>query len=328
MRALLLESYNAPFTLTEIPRPVPSMGHVLVRIMASGVNPLDTKIRSGSAGHAQVTLPAVLGMDLAGVVEEVAPDVTAFKPGDEVYGMTGGVGGLQGSLAEFASVDANLLALKPSNLSMREAAALPLVVITAWEGLVDRAQVHAGQKVLIHAGAGGVGHVAVQIAQAYGAKVFATVSAAKKSIVEAFGATAINYQTTPVEAYMAEHTSGEGFDIVYDTVGGATLDASFQAVKIYSGHAISCLGWGAHKLAPLSFREATYSGVFTLLPMLTGRGRAHHGQILREAAQLAESGKLKPLLHSERFTFETAMEAHQLVESGTAIGKVVVDIAE
>jgi NADPH2:quinone reductase len=328
MRALLLESYNAPFTLTDIPRPVPSRDHVLVRIKASGVNPLDTKIRAGNGAHAQVTLPAVLGIDLAGVVEEVAPDVTAFKPGDEVYGMTGGVGGLQGSLAEFASVDANLLALKPSNLSMREAAALPLVVITAWEGLVDRAQVHAGQKVLIHAGAGGVGHVAVQIARAFGAEVFATVSAAKKSIVEKFGATAINYQTTPVEAYMAEHTSGEGFDIVYDTVGGATLDASFQAVKIYTGHAVSCLGWGAHKLAPLSFRGATYSGVFTLLPMLTGRGRAHHGQILQEATRLAEAGKLKPLLHSERFTFETALEAHQVVESGKTTGRVVVDIAE
>src|SRR5215813_1832209 len=193
MRALLLENYNAPFTLKDIPRPMPSAGQVLVRIMASGVNPLDTKIRAGAAAHARVTLPAVLGMDLAGVVEEVGTGVTAFKPGDEVYGMTGGVGGLQGSLAEFASVDADLLAIKPSNLSMREAAALPLIVITAWEGLVDRARVHAGQKVLIHAGAGGVGHVSIQIARAFGAEVFATVSAAKKAIVEEFGATSIDY---------------------------------------------------------------------------------------------------------------------------------------
>ena len=178
----------------------------------------------------------------------------------------------------------------------------PLVFITAWEGLVDRAQVHAAQKVLIHAGAGGVGHVAVQLAHALGAQVFATVSADKKKIVEGYGATAIDYRTTKVEAYVAEHTGGEGFDIVYDTVGGTTLDDSFQAVRTYTGHVVSCLGWGVHKLAPLSFRGATYSGVFTLLPMLSGKGRAHHGDILRAATKLAEAGKLTPLLSPERFT--------------------------
>jgi len=327
MQALVLESYNSAFVLTEIARPAPGKGQVLVRIMASGVNPLDTKIRSGNAAHAKVQLPAVLGMDLAGVVETPGPGVEAFRPGDKVYGLAGGIGGLQGSLAEFAAVDADLLALKPENLSMREAAALPLAFITAWEGLVDRAHVHAGQKVLIHAGAGGVGHLAVQVAHAAGAEVFATVSAEKAANAERFGATAINYQNTTLDEYLAEHTNGEGFDIVYDTVGGATLDASFAAVRTYTGHALSCLGWGAHPLAPLSFRGATYSGVFTLLPMLTGKGRAHHGEILREATKMANAGKLKPLLDSRRFTLETALDAHRVVESGKALGKVVVDIA-
>src|SRR5271170_3984580 len=164
-----------------LPRPALEANQVLVRISASGVNPLDTKIRAGQAAHARQPLPAVLGLDVAGTVEEVGPSVIAFSPGDEVYGMVGGVGGLQGTLAEFIAVDADLLALKPKNLSMREAAALPLSVITAWEGLVDRASVHADQQVLIHAGAGGVGHIAVQIAQSFGARVFATVSAEKKS---------------------------------------------------------------------------------------------------------------------------------------------------
>ena len=327
MRALVLESYNTEFVLTEIARPTPGKGQVLVRIMASGVNPLDTKIRSGNAAHAKVQLPAVLGMDLAGVVETVGPDVEAFRPGDKVYGLAGGIGGLQGSLAEFAAVDADLLALQPENISMREAAALPLGFITAWEGLVDRAHVHAGQKVLIHAGAGGVGHVAVQVAHAAGAEVFATVSAEKIAIAERFGATAINYQNTTLDEYLAEHTNGEGFDIVYDTVGGATLDASFAAGRTYTGHALSCLGWGTHGLAPLSFRGATYSGVFTLLPMLTGKGRAHQGEILREATKMANAGKLKPLLDSRRFTLETALDAHRVVESGKALGKVVVDVA-
>jgi NADPH2:quinone reductase len=252
--------------------------------------------------------------------------VTAFKPGDEVYGMTGGVGGLQGSLAEFAAVDADLLAIKPANLSMREAAALPLVLITAWEGLVDRAKVHSEQKVLVHAGAGGVGHMVVQIAGAFGAEVFATVSKDKAAIVEGFGAKAIDYKTTPVETYLAEHTDSTGFDVVYDTVGGATLDDSFQAVRTYTGHVVSCLGWGVHKLAPLSFRGATYSGVFTLMPMLSGKGRAHHGDILREATKLVEAGKLTVLLNPKRFTFETAMEAHLAVESGAAVGKSVIDV--
>ena len=326
MRALVLEGPGAPFTLIEVPRPTAAPGQVLVRIQASGVNPLDTKVRAGQAAHARVELPAILGMDMAGIVEAVGPGVTTFHPGDEVYGMVGGIGGLQGTLAEFVTVDADLLAIKAANLSMREAAALPLVIITAWEGLVDRAQVQAAQKVLIHAGAGGVGHVAVQLAHALGAQVFATVSADKKKIVEAYGATAIDYRTTKVEAYVAEQTGGEGFDIVYDTVGGATLDDSFLAVKTYTGHVVSCLGWGVHKLAPLSFRAATYSGVFTLLPMLSGKGRAHHGDILRAATQLAEAGKLKPLLSPERFTLETALQAHMTVESGKTLGKVVVEI--
>jgi NADPH:quinone reductase len=328
MRALVLEEYNSPFRLVEMARPDAAAGEVLVRIKASGVNPLDTKIRTGNGAHAKQPLPAVLGLDMAGVVEQIGAGVAGFRVGDEVYGMTGGVGGSQGSLAEFAAVDAELLAKKPASLSMRQAAALPLSFITAWEGLVDRANVQSGQKTLVHAGAGGVGHVVVQIAKARGAEVFATVSHEKKAIVEGYGAVAIDYRSMKVEEYVAEFTGGEGFDVIYDTVGGATLDDSFAATKVYTGHVVSCLGWGTHRLAPLSFRGATYSGVFTLLPMLTGKGRAHHGAIMREATRLVESGKLTPLVDERRFTLETAMEAHALVESGKALGKVVVEVAD
>ena len=229
-------------------------GQVLLRVGASGVNPLDIKIRAGKAAHAKQPLPAVLGLDMAGVVEEIGEGVTAFRPGDEVYGMVGGVGGLQGTLAEFVVASADLVALKPRSLSMREAAALPLVTITAWEGMVDRAKVHEGQRVLVHAGAGGVGHVAVQLAKAFGAEVFATVSAEKRQIVEGFGATAVDYRALSTEQYVAQYAGGEGFDVVYDTVGGATIDSSFVAVKRYTGHVVSCLGWSTHSLAPLSFR--------------------------------------------------------------------------
>jgi NADPH:quinone reductase len=299
---------------------------VLVRIAASGVNPLDTKIRAGAAAHARHPLPAILGIDLAGTVEEVGPNVAAFRAGDEVFGMTGGVGGVQGSLAEFAAVDADLLAPEPSNLAMREAAALPLIVITAWEGLVDRAKVQAGQNVLVHGGAGGVGHVAVQLARALGAEVFATGSARSAAYIKELGAIPIDYTRETVEDYVARYTGGRGFDVIYDTVGGATLDASFNAVKRF-GHVVSALGWGTHALAPLSFRAASYSGVFTLLPLLSGEGRAHHGHILREAARLVEAGQLRPRLDPRRFGLGNVADAHAAVETQSAEGKIVVDIA-
>ncbi|MDR3436222.1 alcohol dehydrogenase catalytic domain-containing protein, partial [Telmatospirillum sp.] len=203
MRAAVLETYGGPFRVTQIARPDPGPGQVLVRIAASGVNPLDTKIRAGAAAHAQHPLPAILGIDLAGTVEAVGPGVDGFHRGNEVYGMTGGVGGHQGSLADYAAVDAGLLARKPSNLSMREAAALPLVVITAWEGLVDRAHVTSGQKVLVQGGGGGVGHVAVQIARALGAEVYATDGAEKKALIEGLGAVAIDFRAQSVEDHVA-----------------------------------------------------------------------------------------------------------------------------
>ena len=326
MRAVVLEEFGGPLVLRELDKPEVGAGQVLVRIAASGVNPLDTKIAAGQAAHARIAPPAVLGLDLAGVVAAVGPGVTGFAPGDEVYGLTGGVGALPGSLAEYAAVDARLIAGKPRSLDLRQAAALPLAVITAWEGLVDRARVGAGHKVLVHGGAGGVGHVAVQIARAFGAQVSATESPRRLSTVAELGATPIDFTASTVEEYVAEHTEGQGFDVVYDTVGGAVLDGSFTAVRTYTGHVVSSLGWGTHSIAPLSFRGATYSGVFTLLPMLTGRGREHHGDILRKAAELVDSGSLAPLVDPRRFSLDTVAEAHAAVTDGTATGKIVVDI--
>lgn len=326
MRALILREFGSPLELDDIPTPVAGPGQVLVRVHASGVNPLDTKIFAGKAAHAERRLPAVPGLDMAGTVVAVGDGVNGFAPGDEVYGMTGGVGELQGSLAEYAAVDARLLARKSARLTMRESAALPLVAITAWEGLVDRAGVREGMKVLVHGGAGGIGHVAIQIARARGARVFATGSQRSLEIIESLGATPIDYTRTDHTAYVAEHTDGEGFDVVFDTVGGPTLDKSFASVRTYTGHVVSALGWGTHSIAPLSFRGATYSGVFTLLPMLSGRGPEHHGEILANVAALADAGSLRPLLDPRHFTFETIADAYRTVESGASGGKVVVDV--
>jgi NADPH2:quinone reductase len=324
MRALILDQVDAGFREVTLDRPVPKAGEVLVRVHASGVNPLDLKIRSGQAAHARHPFPAILGLDLAGVVEELGPGVSQFRRGDAVYGLTGGVGGVQGSLAEFAAVDVQLLAKVPDGVSLREAAALPLVFITAWEGLVDRAAVQARQKVLIQ-GAGGVGHIAIQIARAFGAEVFATGSARRLKDIERLGATAIDYHRSSVEEYVGDHTAGRGFDLVYDTVGGATLDACFHAVRRF-GHVVSCLGWGSHGLAPLSFRAATYSGVFTLLPLLTGEGRAHHGDIMREATRLVEANQIVSRLDAEHFDFSSIEAAYRRIAQGRANGKVVIDI--
>lgn len=326
MQAVVLDNFTTPPVLRSIARPTPGQNEVLVRIVASGVNPLDTKIMVGKAPHAQTLLPAVLGIDMAGVVEAVGKGITEFKRGDEVYGMSGGIGAVQGSLAQYAAVDVDLLALKPANMSMRQAAAVPLVFITAWEGLIDRVRVAAGDSVLVHGGAGGVGHMAVQIAKALGARVFATGNAQQKAVIESFGATAIDYTTTTVQQYVDQYTAGKGFDAVYDTVGGATLDASFPAARKYGGHVVSCLGWGTHVLAPLSFRAATYSGVFTLMPLLTGEGRAAHGAILREATKLIEAGKVTVLLDATPYTLATVAAAHALVDAGKATGKLVVDV--
>lgn len=325
MQAAVLDAPGVAFRLATVPRTSPQAGEVLVRVGASGINPLDLKIRSGEAAHARHPLPAILGIDLAGVVESVGPDVSAFAIGDSVYGMTGGVGGVQGSLAEYAAVDAALLAHKPATLSLREAASLPLVFITAWEGLVDRAHVRAGHTVLVQGGAGGVGRMAIQIARALGATVHATVGASRAASVESLGAIAIDSQTR-VEDYVAAHTDGRGFDVVYDTAGGASLDASFKAVARF-GHVVSALGWGTHALAPLSFRAATYSGVFTLLPLLSGEGRARHGEIMKEASALIDAGLLRVQVDSRRFDLGTVEAAHALVASGHAQGKVVVDVA-
>lgn len=325
MKALFTNTYESDFVSTEIEIPSPKKGEVLIKIHASGVNPIDNKIRIGVSPYASPVLPAILGTDLAGVVEAIGKDVTDFKVGDEVYGLAGGVLGLQGTLAEYTAVDAVLLALKPKNLSMKEAAAVPLVLLTAWEGLIDRAKVKKGDQVLVHAGAGGVGHMVVQLARIFGADVYATVSPEKASIAEAFGATPIDYRTTTVEDYVEQFTAGKGFDIIYDTVGGTSLDDSFKAIRHY-GQIASCYAFGTHNLATGSLRSASLHGVFVLHPMISGEGRKHHGDILKEAAKFIEEGKLKPIIDPRKFTLDNAIEAHKAVSDGSAVGKIVVDI--
>jgi len=328
MKALVLHEINTPFTVREIPEPVAQKGEVLVKIIASGINPLDLKIKAGQAAHAGVKLPgAVLGIDMSGVVAAVGADVSRFKPGDAVFGMVGAIGGKQGTLAEYIAVDADLLALKPKHISFSQAAALPLISITAWEALVEKANIQAGTKVLIHGGAGGVGHIAIQIAVSKGAEVYTTVKTDEIPLVEHLGAIAIDRSEYGVADFMSRYPDFDGFDVILDTIGGEVLDASFQLVKRYTGHVVSILGWGTHSLAPLSFRGGTYSGVFTLYPLLSGKNHLHHGNILGEVARLAEAGKLLPIMDERILPFEAADEAYRIIKNGEAKGKMVLSVS-
>jgi NADPH2:quinone reductase len=210
MKVWLVTEANGAFTVEERPMPEPGRGEVLIRVAASGVNPLDTKIRAGKAAHERHPFPTVLGIDFAGTAEAIGPGVEHLREGDDVYGMTGGVAGVPGSLSEYMIADASLAARKPRNFSMVEAAAMPLSTVTAWEGLVDRGNVRAGQSVLIQGGAGGVGHMAVQLAVAFGATVHATVSPGKASIVRGYGAIPIDYRAQTPEEYIALSPNAQG----------------------------------------------------------------------------------------------------------------------
>ncbi len=328
MKAMALNAYgdSAEFQSTELPRPAAKAGQVLVRVAATSVNTVDTMIRQmGKDLPLSPDLPAVLGMDFAGTVEAVGGGVTAFAPGDEVYGCAGGLADLQGTLAEYMPADAKLVAHKPRSLSMREAAALPLVGITAYEGL-QRAGVRAGRKVLVHGGAGGVGHVAIQLARHFGADVYATASGGKQmGIIEEYGAAPIDYKTEKVAEYVAKHTGGAGFDVVFDSVGGPNIANSFEAAAL-NGQVTTTVSLLELDLTPAHFKGLSLHVVFMLIPMLYDHKREEHGAILARLAEIADAGALAPLLDETRFGLEEVGQAHDRLTSGQAIGKVVVEV--
>lgn len=328
MKAMVLNQYggDAAFNLTDIPQPEATAGHVVVRVAATSVNTVDTMIRQmGKDLPLSPDLPAVLGMDFAGTIEAVGAGVTGFVPGDEVYGCAGGLGDLQGTLAELMLADARLIAHKPRSLSMPEAAALPLVGITAYEGL-QRAGTRSGQKVLVHGGAGGVGHVAVQLARYFGADVYATGSGEKaKRVIENYGATSIDYKREQVADYVGKHTGGVGFDVVFDAVGGANMSNSFEAAAL-NGQIASTVSLVEIDLSPVHFKGLSLHVVFMLIPMLYDQQREAHGAILAKLAEIADAGKLKPLLDESQFGLEQVGAAHDRLTGGQAVGKVVVEI--
>jgi len=332
MNAMIINAYGATdvFEQTELPMPAAKPGHVVVKVAATSVNTVDTMIRQmGKDLPLSPDLPAVLGMDFAGTITAVGENVSQFKVGDEVYGCAGGLADLQGSLAEYMLADADLVALKPKTLSMREAAALPLVGITAYEGL-SRAGVNKdsgkAQKVLVHGGAGGVGHIALQLANYFGAAVYATGGGGEQStLIENMGATAINYREETVSDYVTKYTAGAGFDVIFDTVGGANIANSFDAAAL-NAQVTTTVSMLEMDLTTAHFKGLSLHVVFMLIPMLHNYNRAAHGEILSQIATIVDAGSLTPIVDEQRFSLAQVGEAHDLLASGKAVGKVVVEV--
>ncbi|MEX0172502.1 NADP-dependent oxidoreductase [Streptomyces sp. LMG1-1-1.1] len=332
MKAFMIERYGEKGgggRITEAPHPQVGVDDVLVRVHAASVNPLDFKIRDGgSKAILPYRLPLVLGNDLAGVVAEVGSDVTRFAVGDEVYARPDK--DRIGTFAELIAVHQDDLAPKPATLTMAEAASLPLVALTSWQALIEKAQVRPGQKVLIHAGSGGVGTIALQLARQLGAHVATTASAANAALVKELGAdVVVDYRTQDFEEVL------DGYDVVLDTLGGETLEKSLRVLKP-GGKAISIAGPPDADFA----RELGANPVLRqAMNALSWKTRRHakrrgvtysflfmkaEGDQLRELTRLIDAGEIRPVV-DRVFPFDQTREAMEYAENGRAkAGKVVI----
>ncbi|RTR34279.1 zinc-dependent alcohol dehydrogenase family protein [Shewanella atlantica] len=321
MKAMIIKQLGSSdvFQLAEKAMPLVKSGHMLVEVKASSVNPLDTMLRSSDTPWS-ANLPEILHGDVAGIVTEIAPDVSNFKVGDEVYGCAGGIAGIDGALAEFMLVDADLMAHKPKTVTMKEAAALPLVSITAWEALHNKLAVKAGDKVLIHGATGGVGHIAIQLAKYFGADVTATSMPQNVAVAETLGAdNLVNVAQQTVQEYVAQYTDGVGFDAIFDTVAGDNIQRSFEAAR-FNGAVATTLP--IENVLQVALKSLSFHSVLMLIPMVEGINRSSHGEILTKVAELVDLGIVKPLLDDSDFTIWQVADAHARLESGAVVGKI------
>jgi NADPH:quinone reductase len=333
MKAIVMTRAGNAETLQiqDIPAPTIQQPHeILVELQAAGINPIDTKIRSRGTFYPD-RMPAILGCDGAGIVKEVGRDVSLVRVGDPVYFCHGGLGDRgTGNYTELAVVDERFVAIKPQSLSFAEAAAVPLALITAWESLFDRARLEAGQTVLIHGGAGGVGHLAIQLAKLRGAKVATTVSSPdKERLVRQLGADLpILYRQTDFVQAVLDWTGGAGVDVAFDTVGGKTFFATCEAVKIY-GDLVTILepDSSINSLKTARNRNLRLSLELMLTPMLQNltAARQHQAAILQQGATWFDEGKLKIHLR-QTFPLVEAAAAHQLLEAGDMTGKIALSL--
>ncbi len=331
MRAVLMTKVGGPdvLELADLREPELSEDHdVRVQVKAAGINPVDYKLRSG--GTIGGSLPAVLGWDGAGIVESIGPEVTRVRPGDEVYFCDGGFGPTPGTYQELKVVDERFVARKSKSLSFAEAAAAPLVTITAWEALRERARVGKNQFVLVQAGAGGVGHMSVQIARLAAARVATTVTpGAKTELASSLGAElCIDYRREDVGQQLRAWTGMDGADVVHDTVGGKTFTASFSLVRPY-GDLVSNVesAWEDEAITAMHNRNLRVSFTWMPAPSVFGwpEQRERQRTILEQATVHFDTGDLRVEVGAT-FPLEHAAEAHRALEAGEVMGKAVLTI--
>ena len=330
MKAIVTTTPGGPEVLKLQNLPEPKLTRdtdLLVRVKAAGVNPVDTKMRAKPSGY-PAALPPVLGCDGAGVVEAAGP-AAGFRPGDEVFYCQAPHHEVLGSYAQYALVDHRLAAKKPKSLSFEQAAAVPLVLITAWEALHNRVEIQSGEKILIHAGAGGVGHVAIQLARLADTEVCTTVGSREKAeFAQALGAThIILHKDQDFVKATLDWTGGRGVDMAFNTVGGPTLARSFAAVRYY-GDVVTLLAPGPEMdWSVPRVRNQRLSFELMLVPVFFGLTDAmrHQGEILRRGAELMDHKKLH--VHVDTvLPLAQAAEAHARLEAGQSKGKIVLAI--
>ena len=333
MKAIMLMGAGGVenLVLSDIPKPtIQNSKQLLVKLHAAGLNPVDYKLR-GRGGFKPEKLPIILGCDGAGIVEVIGEEVSRFKVGDEVYFWHGGLGlDDQGNYAEYTVIHEEYAAEKPQQFSMQEAAALPLAWVTAWESLVDRVHLKSGETVLIHAAAGGVGHLAVQLAKNLGATVIATVSGEEKTnYIKSLGADhCIDYRKEDFVEATLKLTNGKGADVVFDTVGGETFCQSFAATKIY-GRVVTLLEHpcNADTIKVAKQRNLSLAFELMLTPIIFNMhdARINQRKMLEQANEWIKENRLKIRI-DQTFSFEEIAQAHQALETGRTFGKMVLKI--
>ncbi len=313
MKAIVLNEFGGikNLTYTEVEKPQPAAGEVLVQVKAISINPVDAKTRAGfgMAGRLKDQLPLILGWDISGIVTEVGEGVTEFKVGDAVFGMVNFPKHAK-AYAEYVAAPASELALKPANISHNEAAAATLAALTAYQSIVHTIVVKAGQRVLIHAASGGVGHYAVQIAKYLGAYVVGTSSAANKYFVLGLGAdTHIDYHAQRFEDVAHD------IDVVLDNVGGENIDRSINILKP-NGQIVSYPGGGSTVTQDKAAEKGRRGYMFMVRPS---------GEDMKVIAGMLEKGTLKSHV-SQTFDFSQMREAHTQIESGRTVGKIIITL--
>ena len=307
MKAAVIKEYGAQVEILEVPRPQLLADSVLIEVHASSVNPVDGIVQAGYLKEMMpITFPFTMGFDVSGVVLEVGEQVSKFKIGDEVFSRPNGM--QAGTIAEFSVIKEEELALKPSNISHQEAASIPLVGLTAFQAMVTKANLQKGQKILIHAGSGGVGTLAIQIAKHLGAFVATTTSGSNTEMVKNLGADiVIDYKTQNFEDEIKD------YDVVFDMMGGDIMNRSFKVLK-KGGCLVSIKSFedskGLAKQYGLKFES------FFMWPS---------GEMLKQLAQLISDGALKPVI-DRTFSIDQLKEAYDYLNTGRAKGKIVIEV--